>query len=131
MSIVGWAEAGRGANAAADDPKCSNRHEHGAESPGKEQIEWGPVHGHSKQGENKNGAARNKQQAGEKKFHQAESIMGRSFLESGLFYMNVHDAQFPLGEIRGQLILVPEPSTWALLALSAGGLLWGMRRRTA
>ena len=52
-------------------------------------------------------------------------------LQGGLFYMNVHDANFPGGEIRGQLILVPEPSTWALLALSAGGLLWGMRRRTA
>ena len=53
-----------------------------------------------------------------------------SQLQSGMFYMNVHDAVFPGGEIRGQLTLVPEPSTWALLGLGAGGLLWSMRRRT-
>ena|SRR5438552_11351923 len=52
-----------------------------------------------------------------------------SQLESGLFYMNVHDATFPGGEIRGQLLLVPEPSTWALALLAAGGLLWSIRRR--
>ena len=50
-------------------------------------------------------------------------------LENGLFYLNVHDANFPGGEIRGQLTLVPEPSTWALLGLGAGGLLWSLRRR--
>jgi len=50
-------------------------------------------------------------------------------LEGGLFYMNVHDANFPGGEIRGQLVLVPEPSIWALLGLSAAGLFWGLRRR--
>ena len=35
-------------------------------------------------------------------------------LEAGLYYMNIHDAQFPGGEIRGQL--VPEPGTLALVA---------------
>ena len=50
-------------------------------------------------------------------------------LQGGMFYMNVHDASFPGGEIRGQLTLVPEPSTWALLGLGAAGLLWAMRRR--
>ena len=50
-------------------------------------------------------------------------------LQGGMFYMNVHDSVFPGGEIRGQLTLVPEPSTWALFGLGAAGLLWSMRRR--
>jgi hypothetical protein len=45
-------------------------------------------------------------------------------------YMNVHDGTFPGGEIRGVLTVVPEPSSLALLGLSAGGLLFWMRRRT-
>ena len=52
-----------------------------------------------------------------------------SQLQGGLFYMNVHDGTFPGGEIRGQLTLVPEPSTWALFGLGAGGLLCWTRRR--
>jgi len=50
------------------------------------------------------------------------------YLQNGLLYMNVHDSVFPGGEIRGQLTLVPEPSTWALFGLGAAGLLWRMRR---
>lgn len=53
------------------------------------------------------------------------------YLQNGFLYMNVHDANFPGGEIRGQLTLVPEPSTWALLGLGAGGILWSMRRRAS
>ncbi len=45
-----------------------------------------------------------------------------SWLFSGYLYMNVHDANFPGGEIRGQLLLVPEPSTAALLGLGLGGI---------
>jgi hypothetical protein len=45
-----------------------------------------------------------------------------SWLFSGFLYMNVHDATFPGGEIRGQLLLVPEPSTLALLGLGVGGI---------
>ena len=50
-------------------------------------------------------------------------------LQSGLFYMNVHDSVFPGGEIRGQLVLVPEPSTWAFFGIGAIGLAWSMKRR--
>lgn len=34
----------------------------------------------------------------------------------GLADVNVHNASFPGGEIRGQLLLVPEPGTYALIA---------------
>jgi hypothetical protein len=44
------------------------------------------------------------------------------YLFSGFLYMNVHDATFGGGEIRGQLLLVPEPSTLALLGLGAGAI---------
>jgi hypothetical protein len=44
--------------------------------------------------------------------------------------MNVHDANFPGGEIRGQLLLVPEPSTIGLLGLGLGSLaLQAFRKR--
>jgi hypothetical protein len=45
-----------------------------------------------------------------------------SWLFSGFLYMNVHDGTFPGGEIRGQLLLVPEPSTVALLGLGVGAI---------
>ncbi len=43
-----------------------------------------------------------------------------------LTYINVHTGSFPGGEIRGQFLLVPEPSAVALLGLAGLGLL---RRR--
>jgi len=50
-------------------------------------------------------------------------------LESSLWYINVHSTTFGGGEIRGQILPVPEPSTLALLALGAGALVWRLRRR--
>jgi hypothetical protein len=49
---------------------------------------------------------------------------------AGLYYVNIHSAQFPGGEVRGQLnpTPVPEPATLAAF-LIGGGLLLGLRRR--
>ena len=55
-----------------------------------------------------------------------------STLQQGHLYMQIDNSVFPSfpgGEIRGQLTLVPEPSTLALLALSAGSLVVWMRSR--
>jgi hypothetical protein len=54
-----------------------------------------------------------------------------SWLFSGFLYMNVHDSTFPGGEIRGQLLLVPEPSTLALLGLGFGGIALQSYRKRA
>ena len=52
-----------------------------------------------------------------------------AYLESGYLYMNIHTSLFPGGEIRGQLVLVPEPSTAALLVLGSGATILALRRR--
>ncbi len=51
------------------------------------------------------------------------------YLFSGYLYLNVHTSTFPGGEIRGQLILVPEPSALALLALGLVGGYCALRRK--
>lgn len=51
-----------------------------------------------------------------------------SVLFAGNYYINVHSAKFPSGEIRGQLSVVPEPGTWALMGIGIGALLW-LRRK--
>jgi len=51
-------------------------------------------------------------------------------LQAGLFYFNVHDATFPGGEIRGQILQVnvPEPVTIALMGLGLAGIGYTRRR---
>jgi len=44
-------------------------------------------------------------------------------LEAGLFYMNIHDANFPNGEIRGQLLPVPESDTLTLSIVGLAGFM--------
>jgi hypothetical protein len=50
-----------------------------------------------------------------------------SALETALFngglYMNIHSTLYPGGEIRGQLVVVPEPGMLALLGLGVSGVL--------
>ncbi|HWP89403.1 MAG TPA: CHRD domain-containing protein [Burkholderiales bacterium] len=53
-------------------------------------------------------------------------------LLSGLTYLNVHTNAFPGGEIRGFVVQVPEPETYALLlaGLAVIGIAMRKRRRT-
>src|SRR5262245_15336807 len=44
------------------------------------------------------------------------------WLSAGTLYANIHSVAWSGGEIRGQLVLVPEPSTWALMGLGVVGL---------
>ena len=51
-------------------------------------------------------------------------------LNNSLWYINIHSVgQFSGGEIRGQIIPVPEPSTWALMGFGALAALLAARRR--
>ena len=52
-----------------------------------------------------------------------------TWLETGQTYVNIHDAVFPGGEIRGQLQMVPEPASLAMGVLAAGGMVWVIRRQ--
>lgn len=54
-------------------------------------------------------------------------------LMNGQLYINVHTATNSGGEIRGQLIAVPEPSTYALIfaAVALVGVIWQRRHRAA
>jgi MYXO-CTERM domain-containing protein len=56
------------------------------------------------------------------------SALQVSQLFSGLTYINLHTSTFPGGEIRGQLVPVPEPGVFGLLGVTGLALL---RRRRA
>jgi hypothetical protein len=52
-----------------------------------------------------------------------------SSIASGKAYLNVHSTTFGGGEIRGFLVAVPEPASWALMLLGFGAIGLAVRRR--
>ena len=50
-------------------------------------------------------------------------------LNNSMFYVNIHNSTFTGGEIRGQIVPVPEPSMWAFLGLGALAAVLRVRRR--
>lgn len=67
--------------------------------------------------------------------YQQTIALGASFatiqanIAGGTAYVNVHNAIYPGGEIRGTLAPVPEPASYAMLIFGAGVLALATRRR--
>ena len=70
--------------------------------------------------------------------HPQNNIVSKSIatqiseLNSGLWYINVHSANFPGGDVRAQITSVPEPQQYALVAglALAGFAAWRKRQTT-
>ena len=58
----------------------------------------------------------------------AEAALLEGFA-AGTAYSNIHNEVFPGGEIRGQLAVIPEAGTWALMILGFGAVGMALRRR--
>jgi hypothetical protein len=54
------------------------------------------------------------------------TLMELSYLFQGLTYVNIHTTAFPNGELRGQILPVPEPTTLALLVWAVAAF-WSWR----
>ena len=65
-------------------------------------------------------------------YHQAFTLANFSTIQAdlagGTAYVNVHNASFPGGEIRGTLAPVPEPASYAMLGIGVAALAL-LRRR--
>jgi CHRD domain/PEP-CTERM motif len=57
------------------------------------------------------------------------SVANIAGIEAGLAYINIHNAVFPGGEIRGDLVATPEPASFGLIGLGIVGLLAARQRR--
>jgi hypothetical protein len=53
-----------------------------------------------------------------------------SNLQDGLWYVNLFTADYPAGAVRGQILVVPEPTAWALMILGGSLFLWLRRNKS-
>jgi hypothetical protein len=56
------------------------------------------------------------------------SVANIAGIEDGLAYINIHNMEFPGGEIRGNILATPEPTLFGLMTVLLGGLV-AFRRR--